>query len=587
MGRAMNVPRFEHPRPQFERLEWKNLNGVWSYSFDFSKSGLEKGLAFSRGFENEITVPFCPESKLSGVGYTDFIEMMWYHRKLEIPSEWEGRRILLHFGGVDYESEVFIDGKEAGRHWGGVVSFCHDISDLVEPGGVHDLVVYVRDDTRSGVQPGGKQNPEYRFKRKRCHYTRTTGIWQTVWLEAVHPMGLKDIQLLMDIDEGRLVIVPRFRCVGRGISLSAAVLDGEERVAEGRVAAVDGIPLVLGLKDMKLWQPDSPFLYGLELEVVDEEEGRLDRVLSYAGMRKVHVEGEQVFLNNRPIYQRLVLDQGFYPDGVWTAPSDGALRRDIEIALAAGFNGARLHQKVFEERFHYWADRLGYLTWGEFPSWGAHVTDEVSGRNILSEWAEMVVRDRNHPSIITWTPLNETRFIAPDPGQQRRLHADLYELTHMLDPTRPVNDTSGYIHVRTDIWTVHEYLQDPDKLRDSLKPKEGGEVFRNYPEWEVDYTGQPYVVAEFGGILWIPKNREPYMDTSWGYGEGPSTEEEYYERLEALVAAILSHPHICGFCYTQLTDVEQEQNGIYNFDRSPKFDDMGRIARIFAMQRRA
>ena len=176
MGRAMNVPRFEHPRPQFERLEWKNLNGVWSYSFDFSKSGMERGLASSRGFENEITVPFCPESKLSGVGYTDFIEMMWYHRKLEIPSEWEGRRILLHFGGVDYESEVFIDGKEAGRHWGGVVSFCHDISELVEPGGVHDLVVYVRDDTRSGVQPGGKQNPEYRFKRKRCHYTRTTGI---------------------------------------------------------------------------------------------------------------------------------------------------------------------------------------------------------------------------------------------------------------------------------------------------------------------------------------------------------------------------------------------------------------------------
>ena len=448
----MSIPRPEHPCPQFERLEWVNLNGKWSYCFDFSKSGMERGLASSGGFADEITVPFCPESKLSGVGYTDFIEMMWYHRKLEVPLEWEGRRVLLHFGGVDYESEVFIDGKEGGRHWGGVVSFFHDITELVEPGGVHDLVVRVRDETRSGVQPGGKQNPEYRFRRKRCHYTRTTGIWQTVWLEGVDGRGLRDVQVFTDIEGGRLILLPRYWSVGSGVRLSVRVMEGEEEVAGGKGGAVDGNPVVLELEDVKLWEPDSPFLYGLELEVEDEGGGVLDRVSSYVGMRKVHVEGDRVYLNNRPLYQRLVLDQGFYPDGVWTAPSDGALRRDIEIALAAGFNGARLHQKVFEERFHYWADRLGYLTWGEFPSWGAHVTDEVSGRNILSEWSEMVVRDRNHPSIICWTPLNETRFIASDPAQQRRLHADLYELTHRLDPTRPVNDTSGYIHVRPMLW---------------------------------------------------------------------------------------------------------------------------------------
>jgi beta-galactosidase/beta-glucuronidase len=448
----MSIPRPEHPRPQCERSDWRNLNGSWTYTFDFGKSGAERGFASSKGFEAEITVPFCPESKLSGVGHTDFIEMMWYHRRLEIPPEWGGKKILIHFGGVDYESEIFIDGKPVGRHWGGAVSFCHDISNLVEPGGVHDLVVYVRDDTRSGIQPGGKQSPEYSFKRKRCHYTRTTGIWQTVWLEAVHPLGLRDFQIIPDLDESRLIIIPRFHSVRRGLSFSVAILDGAKKVAEANVDAVDGVPLVLELKDPKPWHPDSPFLYDLQLDILDEEKRKLDRVRSYAGMRKVHIEGNEVFLNNQPIYQRLVLDQGYYPDGIWTAPTDGALRRDIEISLAAGFNGARLHQKVFEERFHYWADRLGYLTWGEFPSWGAHVTDEVSARNLLSEWAEMVVRDRNHPSIIAWTPLNETRFISPNPRQQCRLQVDLYELTHALDPTRPVNDTSGYIHVKTNLW---------------------------------------------------------------------------------------------------------------------------------------
>ena len=448
----MGLPRAEYPRPQFERMDWRNLNGTWSYTFDFGKSGMERGFASCGGFDGQIVVPFCPESELSGVGHTDFIEVMWYHRKIEIPPEWEGKRILLHFGGVDYESEIFIDGKPAGRHWGGAVSFCHDVSSFVEPGGVHNLVVYVRDDTRSGVQPGGKQNPEYRFVRKRCHYTRTTGIWQTVWLEAVHRAGVKDCQIIADFDRGRLIIIPRFHSLRRGTTFSATVLDREQRVAEESMPAVDGIPLTLGLKDFKPWHPDSPFLYDLKLEVCDEDKKVLDRVSSYAGMRKVHVEGNEFFLNNRPIYQRLVLDQGFYPDGVWTAPSDEALRRDIDLAQAAGFNGARLHQKVFEERFHYWADKLGYLTWGEFPSWGAHVTDEVSARNFLSEWNEMLVRDRNHPSIITWTPLNETRFITADPRQHARFHADLYNLTRALDTTRPVHDTSGYIHVRPDLW---------------------------------------------------------------------------------------------------------------------------------------
>jgi hypothetical protein len=288
-------------------------------------------------------------------------------------------------------------------------------------------------------------------------------------------------------------------------------------------------------------------------------------------------------LNNAPIYLRLVLDQGFYPDGIWTAPSDAALKRDIELSMQAGFNGARLHQKVFEERFHYWADRLGYLTWGESSSWGIDVKDIVSARAFLGEWREIVIRDRNHPSIIAWTPFNETHDVG-DSHQHNRLHHDAAQLTRDLDPTRPVNDASGYVHVDTDIWTVHTYQQDPAKLQEQLAPKPESGVFRNFPDREAPYAGQPYIVDEFGGIKWIPSAEMVYAENSWGYGEGPKTLEEFYARLEGMVDVLLSFNHISGFCYTQLTDVEQEQNGVYNYDRTEKFD-MARIKGIFSKTR--
>jgi hypothetical protein len=302
-------------------------------------------------------------------------------------------------------------------------------------------------------------------------------------------------------------------------------------------------------------------------------------VRSYAGLRKVHIEGDRLFLNNRPFYLRLVLDQGFYPDGIWTAPSDAALKRDIELSQAAGFNGARLHQKVFEPRFHYWADRLGYVTWGESSSWGLDVTGVESARNFLTEWREIVTRDRNHPSIIAWTPFNETRGGRGHP-QHQRLHTDAYDLTHALDPTRPVNDASGYVHVKTDLWTVHTYNQDPALLREQLTVDSEAGVWRNFPDDEVAYAGQPYIVDEFGGIKWIPRDDLVFAADSWGYGDDPTTLEEFYTRLEGLVDAVLAHDHICGYCYTQLTDIEQEQNGIYNYDRTEKFD-MDRVAAIF------
>lgn len=573
---SQSIPRPEYPRPQFQRAAWQNLNGAWTFTFDPGKSGMERGLAQSAGFDQEIIVPFCPESALSGVAYTDFIEMMWYHRPLNVPAAWQGKRIILHFGAVDFESEVFIDGQSVGRHWGGTASFSYDISRYVTPGQTHNLVVYVRDEVRSGNQPGGKQSE--RFGSYGCFYTRTTGIWQTVWMEAVDFHGLQSVSIVPDLDGSRFIVTPTFYAVKRGLALRITLRDGEHTVSLSSAPAVNGVPVSVPVSNPKTWSPDSPFLYDLDLDVVDENGTVQDHVVAYAGLRKVHVEGNQVLINNEPVYLRLVLDQGFYPDGIWTAPSDEALRRDIELSMQSGFNGARLHQKVFEERFHYWADRMGYLTWGESSSWGLDAKDIHSARNFIAEWREIVTRDRNHPSIIAWTPFNET-WDTGDRRQHNRVHIDAYELCRALDPTRPVNDASGYSHARTDLWTVHTYEQSPEKLDELLKMKDG-QVWRNYPDREIEYEGQPYIVDEFGGIKWIPEDRRPFADNSWGYGEGPRSLEEFYARLEGQVKAIRDQEHICGYCYTQLTDVEQEQNGIYNYDRTTKFD-MQRVARIF------
>ena len=575
---ATAIPRPEYPRPQFERADWINLNGVWTFAFDFGLSGEHAGrsLASSRGFEREILVPFCPESALSGVEYRDFIPCLWYHRKWTVPEGWKSRRILLHFGGVDYASEVFIDGRSAGRHEGGTVSFCHDVTAFVTPGREHDLVVRAADDLRSGLQPAGKQCPV--FRSRGCHYTRTTGIWQTVWAEAVAPCGLKAVHLVPDLDGAAFAITPEYHAARRGLTLRAAIQDEAGANAEIEVPAAPGVPFRLPAPGARAWSPHDPHLYRFLFQVRDGA-AVLDEVRSYGGLRKVHIEGDQLFLNNEPLFLRFVLDQGFYPDGIWTAPSDAALKRDIELALQAGFNGARLHQKVFEERFHYWADRLGYLTWGESASWGCSPSNPAAAQRFLSEWREIVVRDRNHPSLIAWTPWNETGNIA-DAAQHRRTQIESYELTKALDPTRPVNDASGFTHVRTDLWTVHNYEQNPAALKRLLTPTPERGVWRNLPERDAPYAGQPYLIDEFGGIRWIPPARQPFADDSWGYGDAPRSLAEFYERLEGLVDAILSQPHVRGFCYTQLTDVEQEQNGIYQYDRSAKFDP-ARLARIF------
>ena len=572
---AVDIPRPEYPRPQFERTDWVNLNGQWTFEMDFGSSGEQRGWTNSKGLSKKITVPFCPESELSGIGYTDFIPCVWYQRNINIPAEWNGKKILLHFGAADYETKVYVDGKMVGEHKGAGSSFNFDITSYVKAGQQANLVVRVYDNLRGGMQPGGKQCTA--LYSAGCSYTRVTGIWQTVWMEAVNEQALKNVFAIPDIDQQQLVVRPEFYNEGNNNTLTVEVKDGKKTVAKRTSQASNQSTIVLPIKNAHLWSPEDPYLYDVKYTVKNAQGEVIDEVSSYMGMRKVHISGGYFYLNNKPYFQRLVLDQGYYPDGIWTAPSDEALRQDIEMSKAVGFNGARLHQKVFEERYYYWADKLGYLTWGEEASWVLNINNELAVRNFLTEWAEIVVRDRNHPSLVTWTPLNETWNATP--GVYVRFVNDLYDLTKAIDPTRPINDASGDSHVKTDIWSVHDYTREPDKLIANHTIKAGVEPYRNMKDKDFlsKYEGQPYMVDEFGGLPWIPKEERA---NSWGYGANIDTVEEFYSILEKEIDALKACKHVVGFCYTQITDVEQEKNGIYYYNRKPKFDT-ARVKAIF------
>lgn len=572
---AVDIPRPEYPRPQFERTDWVNLNGQWTFEMDFGSSGEQRGWTNTKGLSKKITVPFCPESELSGIGYTDFIPCVWYQRNINIPAEWNGKKILLHFGAADYETKVYVDGKMVGEHKGAGSSFNFDITSYVKAGQQANLVVRVYDNLRGGMQPGGKQCTA--LYSAGCSYTRVTGIWQTVWMEAVNEQALKNVFAIPDIDQQQLVVRPEFYNEGNDNTLTVEVKDGKKTVAKRTSQASNQSTIVLPIKNAHLWSPEDPYLYDVKYTVKNAQGEVIDEVSSYMGMRKVHISGGYFYLNNKPYFQRLVLDQGYYPDGIWTAPSDEALRQDIEMSKAVGFNGARLHQKVFEERYYYWADKLGYLTWGEEASWVLNINNELAVRNFLTEWAEIVVRDRNHPSLVTWTPLNETWNATP--GVYVRFVNDLYALTKAIDPTRPINDASGDSHVKTDIWSVHDYTREPDKLIANHTIKAGVEPYRNMKgkDFLSNYAGQPYMVDEFGGLPWIPKEERA---NSWGYGANIDTVEEFYSILEKEIDALKACKHVVGFCYTQITDVEQEKNGIYYYNRKPKFDT-ARVKAIF------
>lgn len=570
------IPRPEHPRPQFYRESWQTLNGVWQFDFDCSDSKKARGWAEKDSLPLEITVPFCPESVLSGVGFTDFMEAVWYRREITLTRQQLEGRVLLHFGAVDYHCEVFVNGQAAGSHEGGYTSFTVDITDAAHEG-VNAVTVYAADHLRTGKQPSGKQCHE--FASHGCHYTRTTGIWQSVWLEFVPVTYLSHLETVPDPDNSCVHLRVSTNLPASGMRVTAkASLHGK---AVGESSAACGgtcIFLTLPLSETALWEPGSPTLYDLTLTLRNADGEAADTVTSYFGLRKIALVDGAIQLNGKPVFQRLVLDQGFYPDGIYTAPSDGALQQDIKLSMAMGFNGARLHEKVFEERFLYWADHMGYLVWGEFPNWGLNISEADALCTVLPQWLEEVKRDFNHPALVGWCPFNET-WDYNGHRQDDRVLSGIYYATKAVDPTRPVIDTSGNFHVVTDIYDVHDYEQNPEVFHKRYAGTP--EPYENYPERQ-QYQGQPYFVSEYGGTWWNAAEAETQRvrmengeggATGWGYGARPMSEEEVGNRIAGLTKALLDDPKMCAYCYTQLTDVEQEQNGLYTYDRKPKFSE--------------
>lgn len=559
----MPIPRSEYPRPQLKRVEWMNLNGEWEFELDSGCSGIERKY-FERNHLNEkIVVPFAPESKLSGLEYTDFMTSVWYRREFTVPSSWTGGRVLMHFGAVDYQTEVWINAKSAGTHKGGYTPFELDITDFLVPG-VNSVSVSARDDVRNPLQPSGKQCAAY--YNMGCAYTRSTGIWQTVWLEHVPGLYITGLKLTPDVDNGSLHIDAALNTYAGGkIFSAAAYLNGKKAGGTEARATGNHIEALMKLDDMALWNPGAPVLYDLELSVGE------DNVSSYFGMRKIEINGNKVLFNGKPIFQRLVLDQGYYPDGIYTAPDENAIRNDIELSMRAGFNGARMHMKIFEPLYLYWADKLGYMIWGEYPNWGLDDADPRALLSILPEWLEELRRDYSHPALVGWCPFNETKR-----ERVAETFKAVYNITKAFDSTRPVIDTSGYVHAVTDLYDVHDYDQNPETFKERYEPLRTGkgEVYRNHPDME-RYEGQPYFVSEFGGTWWNTEKE----GGGWGYGASPEDLNEFYTRFEGLIGALLDNPGVCAFCYTQFTDVMQEQNGIFTFDRRPKFD-IERIRKI-------
>lgn len=552
------MPRPEHPQPQMQRENWMNLNGEWDFAFDFGNSGIDRKFYERTELDRKIIVPFCPESDLSGIGYKDFIPAVWYQKNVALTKEQVKGRVLLHFGAVDYECHVWVNGTKAGEHKGGYTSFAFDITTLVAEG-KNNLIVCAKDDVRGGKQPKGKQSGL--FYSHACDYTRTTGIWQTVWMEFVPESYIESVQYYPNIAEKTLTV--RAVTKGEGLLRAEAFYDGKScGSAQANISARNAV-LTIALSELQLWEAGNGRLYDLELSFGD------DLVHSYFGMREVKIEGEKVLINGKSVFQRLVLDQGFYPDGIYTAPDEDALVQDIQLSMDAGFNGARLHQKVFEPRFLYHCDRMGYLVWGEQGNWGLDISAPDGLKHFLPEWMEAVSRDFNHPAIVGWCPFNET-WDCDGRKQDDDLLAITYRMTKLFDTTRPCIDTSGNFHVVTDIYDLHDYEQDPEKFAGHYAEfAAGGELRDTHPHRQTPVKGVPVFISEYGGIKW---DVEGVNEQSWGYGDGPKTEEEFFARYQGLTDALLDDVHMFGFCYTQLYDVEQEMNGLYTYSRKPKFD---------------
>ena len=533
-------PRPEYPRPRLRRPDWINLNGEWEF-----------GAGSRPAFDRHIVVPFCAESQLSGIGEIPG-DVVWYRRRFDAP---KAERLALHFGAVDYRATVWVNDRELARHEGGHTPFSVEVTEALRARD-NVLVVRAEDPLEDKTVPRGKQfwgrRPEGIF------YTPTTGIWQTVWLEPLPARHIRALRINPDLAAGAV----DFELDADGRAELDASLDGE---VVGRWSGLAGRGRI-GLERVVPWHPGSPRLYELEARLLDPEGKTVDRVQTYLGLRAVETRDGRFWLNGEPFVQRLVLDQGYFPGGLLTTPDDDSLRRDIELAKSLGFNGARKHQKVEDPRWLYWADRLGFLVWDEMPSFQAY--SPRAEERLAAEWADVVRRDRDHPSVVAWVPANESFGLQEIEASVRsRFLVRLYQLTRELDVTRPVVSNDGWEHSLTDLCTLHDYSRPAEVARRyrSLEGALDGIVSGHAPyNPGFEFRGEPLLVTEFGGLQLAGSG-------GWGYGQLTGG-DQLLRAYRGLVEGLMARGPVEGFCYTQLTDVEQERNGLLTFGRVPKVD---------------
>ena len=571
-----DIPRPEYPRPHFVRSLWFNLNGEWEFAFDDEEEGLRLGWFDGRKLPQTIIVPFAYQTPLSGINDKSIHEVVWYARSFELPDEFYKRDLLLNFGAVDYACTVWINGKEVGHNRGGHVPFQFDIAPYLKSG-ENRLTVRV-EDRQDPEQPRGKQS--FTGLPEGIDYYCTTGIWQTVWLEPVPPMRIEELRINTDAKRNLIELTVFLHAPSAAWRVEVEVLEDGKRVAIGddQTAVATG-RVAITIPYAKLWSPESPHLYDLQVRLYDGEK-LLDEIASYVGLRGIELRHGRILINGKPTYLKMVLDQGFWPDGLLTAPSDEALQADIGWTKLFGYNGARKHQKIEDPRWLYWCDRLGLLVWEEMPNareWSSKAEDLLS-----AEWQDALRRDFNHPCIICWVPVNESMGF---PGLSQE-HAGQYafiermvRVTRRLDSTRPVIDNDGWEHTDiTDICAIHDYTPTAEKLsvryeetlkRGELPPK----VWVDKPLFARGsrYRGQPIVLSEVGGFLTIPTDIPPdKRDLLYRFYASFEKPEELLEKYRDLMRGIASLKFLAGFCYTQLTDIEQEINGLMTYDRRPK-----------------
>ncbi|MGI9253437.1 MAG: glycoside hydrolase family 2 protein [Thermomicrobiales bacterium] len=583
----------EHPRPQLQRAGWSNLDGAWEFAFD--REGM-----LSRpeqvAFDRVIRVPFAPETPLSGIADEAFTLAVWYRRVFDAPDLADGERLMLRFGAVDDEASIWVDGAFAGSHRGGYTPFGFDITDLLAGSGPHEIVVRAGDDPHDLAKPRGKQ--DWKREPHAIWYPRTTGIWQTVWLERVPRNHIESLRWTANTERWEIELEAAIGGPRRDdLALDVLLTTGEG--AERRVLAHDRYAVIArevhrriafpdpGIDNARsdlLWSPNSPRLIDAAVRLIDAGGAAVDEVASYTAMRSVGILGDRFMLNGRPIYLRLALDQGYWPDGGLTAPSVDALRRDVELAKEMGLNGVRKHQKIEDPRYLYWADRLGLLVWEEMPS--AYRFSRNAMERVSAEWTRAVLRDMSHPCVVTWVPINESWGVPelPKSAEQQAYIQGLYHLTRALDPSRPVVGNDGWEIAESDIVCLHDYHPDPEKLTERYGDiAHMNEVFaRERPLGRVllldghPYRGQPVLLSEFGGIAYTPPSEQ---SQTWGYSRAGSS-EGFLEAFSAMLAAVRGCGMLAGYCYTQFTDTYQEANGILAADRTPKAP-LAEIARAF------